>query len=53
VVDVLGGGAQPEKGRSGRTLLRIAITPRSTAFAIAKEDALGGREADAEGSPRS
>ncbi|PLC62285.1 hypothetical protein B7L68_07705 [Thermoproteus sp. CP80] len=26
VVDVLGGGAQSEEGRSGRTLLRIAIT---------------------------
>jgi len=26
VVDVFGGGAQFEKGRSGRTLLRIAIT---------------------------
>jgi len=26
VVDVLGGGAQPEEGRSGRTLLRITIT---------------------------
>jgi hypothetical protein len=26
VVDVLGGGAQPERGRSGRTLLRIQIT---------------------------
>jgi len=26
VVDVIGGGAQPERGRSGKTLLRIAIT---------------------------
>jgi len=26
VVDVLGGGAEPEEGRSGRTLLRITIT---------------------------
>jgi hypothetical protein len=26
VVDALGGGAQPERGRSGRTLLRIKIT---------------------------
>jgi len=26
VVDVLGGGAQPERSGSGRTLLRIAIT---------------------------
>jgi Arc/MetJ family transcription regulator len=26
VVDVIGGGAQPERGRNGKTLLRIAIT---------------------------
>jgi len=68
VVDVFGGGAQFEKGRSGRTLLRIAITAevdgvgriyeitfgrygrnnKAMGFAVARADAPGGREADAE-----
>jgi len=68
VVDVLGGGAQPEEGRSGRTLLRITITAEvdgvrrdytmtfgrygrnnaAVGYAVARADAPGGREADAE-----
>jgi len=67
VVTVLGGGAQPEGGRSGRTLLRITITAEidgvrgeytitfgrygknaAVGFAVARADAPGGREADAE-----
>ncbi|WP_143615323.1 hypothetical protein [Thermoproteus sp. CP80] len=68
VVDVIGGGAQPERSGSGKTLLRITIAAdidgvrgeytitfgrygRNNAamgFAIARADAPGGREADAE-----
>ncbi len=68
VVDVLGGGAQSEEGRSGRTLLRITIAAevdgvrgdyeitfgrygrnnKAMGFAVARADAPGGREADAE-----
>jgi hypothetical protein len=68
VVTVLGGGAEPEEGGSGRTLLRITITAEvdgvrrdytitfgrygkinaAKGRAIARADAPGGREADAE-----
>jgi hypothetical protein len=68
VVDVLGGGAQPERGKSGKTLLKITITAEvdgvrrdytitfsrrgarneAVGFAVARVDAPGGREADAE-----
>jgi hypothetical protein len=68
VVDVLGGGAQSEEGRSGRTLLRITIAAEvdgvrgeytitfgrygrnnaAVGYAVARADAPGGREADAE-----
>jgi Fe2+ transport system protein FeoA len=68
VVDVLGGGARFEEGRSGKTLLRIEITAEvdgvrrdyimtfgrygrnnaAVGFAVARADAPGGREADAE-----
>ncbi len=68
VVTVLGGGAQPERSGSGRTLLRIKITAEvdgvrrdyeiafgrygkdneAVGFAVARADAPGGREADAE-----
>jgi hypothetical protein len=68
VVSVIGGGAQPERSGSGKTLLRITIAAdidgvrgeytitfgrygRNNAamgFAIARADAPGGREADAE-----
>jgi len=68
VVSVLGGGAQSEEGRSGRTLLRITIAAEvdgvrrdyimtfgrygrnnaAVGYAVARADAPGGREADAE-----
>jgi hypothetical protein len=67
VVTVLGGGAEFEEGRGGRTLLRIQITAEidgvrgnytmtygrygknaAVGFAVARADAPGGREADAE-----
>jgi len=68
VVDVLGGRAQPERGKSGKTLLKITITAEvdgvrrdytitfsrrgarneAVGFAVARVDAPGGREADAE-----
>jgi hypothetical protein len=68
VVTVLGGGAQTERGRSGRALLRIKITAEvdgvrgeytmtfsrrgadnaAVGYAVARADAPGGREADAE-----
>jgi Fe2+ transport system protein FeoA len=68
VVDVLGGGARFEEGRSGRTLLRITIIAEvdgvrrdyimtfgrygrnnaAVGYAVARADAPGGREADAE-----
>jgi hypothetical protein len=75
VVTVLGGGAQPERSGSGRTLLRITIAAdiaekeargdgvrseytitfgrygknnAAVGYAVARADAPGGREADAE-----
>jgi len=67
-VDVVGGGARFDKGRGGKTLLRIAITAEvdgvrreyvmafsrrgsdnaAVGYAVARADAPGGREADAE-----
>jgi hypothetical protein len=68
LVKVIGGGAQPERSNSGKTLLRIKITAEvggvrgvyeitfgrrgagnaAKGHAIARADAPGGREADAE-----
>jgi hypothetical protein len=77
VVKVIGGGAEPDKGRGGRKLLRIKITAEvsrvegehivdrvvreytitfsrrgrnnaAVGYAVARADAPGGREADAE-----
>jgi len=68
LVKVLGGGAQPERSKSGKTLLRITITAEvggvrrdyamtfsrrgdsnaAVGRAVARADAPGGREADAE-----
>ncbi len=68
VVGVIGGGAEPEKSWSGKTLLRIQITAEvdgvrgeymmafsrrgdnnaAVGYAVARADAPGGREADAE-----
>jgi len=68
LVRVMGGGAELERSRSGKTLLRIKITAevdgvrrdytitygryersnRAFGFALARADAPGGREADAE-----
>jgi len=68
LVKVIGGGAQPEKSKSGRKLLRITVTAEvdgvrgdytmafsrrgsdnaALGYAVARADAPGGREADAE-----
>ncbi len=67
VVKVIGGGAEFDKGSSGRKLLRLKVTAEvdgvksdytitygrygtnaALGFAVARADAPGGREADAE-----
>ncbi len=68
LVKVIGGGAQPERSKSGKTLLRITVTAEvdgvrrdytmtfsrrgagnaAVGYAVARADAPGGREADAE-----